>query len=68
MAGTEHLKVERDGHVLVVTMNRPEAIECLVARDARRHGGRVEDAQRRTTTFVARFSRARAVPSARAWT
>ncbi len=29
MAGTEHLKVERDGHVLVVTMNRPEAKNAL---------------------------------------
>jgi len=29
MTGTEHLKVEREGHVLVVTMNRPEAKNAL---------------------------------------
>src|SRR3712207_2721044 len=29
MSGTEHLKVERDGHVVVVTMNRPEAKNSL---------------------------------------
>jgi enoyl-CoA hydratase len=28
-SGTEHLRVERDGHVLVVTMNRPEAKNAL---------------------------------------
>ena len=29
MAGTEHLKVERENHVLIVTMNRPEAKNAL---------------------------------------
>jgi enoyl-CoA hydratase len=29
MSGTEHLTVERDGHVVVVTMNRPEAKNSL---------------------------------------
>jgi enoyl-CoA hydratase len=28
-AGTEHLKVERENHVLIVTMNRPEAKNAL---------------------------------------
>ena len=29
MGGTEHCTVERDGHTLVVTMNRPEAKNAL---------------------------------------
>jgi enoyl-CoA hydratase len=29
MGGTEHCTVERDGHTLVVTMNRPEARNAL---------------------------------------
>ena len=29
MSGTEHLTVEREGHTLVVTMNRPEAKNAL---------------------------------------
>ena len=27
--GTEHLNIEYDGHVLIVTMNRPEAKNAL---------------------------------------
>ncbi|MGH9208707.1 MAG: enoyl-CoA hydratase-related protein, partial [Acidimicrobiales bacterium] len=29
MSGTEHLTVERDGPVVIVTMNRPEAKNAL---------------------------------------
>ena len=29
MGGTEHLRIERDGAVVVVTMNRPEAKNAL---------------------------------------
>src|SRR5436305_3587575 len=29
MPGTEHLTIERDGHTLIVTMNRPEAKNAL---------------------------------------
>ena len=29
MAGTENLRVERDGHTMIVTMDRPEAKNAL---------------------------------------
>ncbi len=38
MSEQPHALVERDGHTLIVTMNRPEARNALVRRDDGDHG------------------------------
>ena len=62
------IEVERDGHVMVVTMNRPKRYNAMTLTMFALHGRRLAGGERRTTTSAASSSPAPRATSPRAWT
>ena len=62
------VEVERDGHVMIVTMNRPKRKNAMTLTMFALHRRRVAGAERRTTTSAAPSSPAPRATSRRAWT